>query len=189
MQNNFILLTLILIGISISSCSNTNSQKAQTVMTPENVTEQATTKDTSQHKLVVSFKELEARFDEQDDSLYIFNFWATWCKPCVEELPYFERVAAEYADQKVKMVLVSLDFVEAVEQKVLPFIKKNNIQSEVLVLDGGNPNVWIDKVSPDWSGSIPGTLFLYPSNDFRRFFERSFTYEELKALTDNILKI
>ena len=42
--------------------------------------------------------------------VYLIDFWATWCKPCIKELPAFEELNARYQDKGLKVVLVSLDF-------------------------------------------------------------------------------
>ena len=133
-------------------------------------------------KKVVSlnFEELEKNyFQKKNDSIYVINFWATWCKPCVKELPAFEKLAQDYSDKNVKILLVSLDFSDKIESQVVPFIKKNNIQSEVVLLDDADANSWIPKVSSDWSGAIPATV-IYNKNT-RTFYERSFTFEELET--------
>ncbi len=133
-------------------------------------------------KKVVSlnFEALEKKyFQKKNDSIYVINFWATWCKPCIKELPAFEKIASEYADKKVKVLLVSLDFPDKIEEQVIPFIKKNNIKSEVILLDDADANSWIPKVSPDWSGAIPATVIY--KNDRRKFYEQSFTFEALET--------
>ena len=133
-------------------------------------------------KKVVSlnFEALEKKyFLQKNDSIYVVNFWATWCKPCVRELPAFEKIASEYSNKKVKILLVSLDFPDKIEDQVIPFIKKNNIQSEVVLLDDADANSWIPKISPQWSGAIPATVIY--KNDTRKFYEQSFTFEELET--------
>lgn len=131
---------------------------------------------------VVNFDELEPLLHLDNDTTYIINFWATWCKPCVTELPDFEKAAAFYKDQKVKLILVSLDFPKQVESHVMPFIAEYNVKSEVILLFDTKANVWIDKVSPEWTGSIPATL-IYNKN-FRKFHEGSYSYEELKSIVE-----
>ena len=44
------------------------------------------------------------------DTVYVLNFWATWCAPCVEELPSFEKLNKAYAGKPVKEVLINTDF-------------------------------------------------------------------------------
>lgn len=101
---------------------------------------------------------------QHPDTLYVVNFWATWCKPCIQELPSFDSLYHHTSGKPVKLVLVSLDFKEELEKKVKPFLAKNNIQIPCYLLDEGNGNDFIDKVSKDWSGAIPATLFKKGNN-------------------------
>ena len=110
--------------------------------------------------------------------LYVINFWATWCKPCVEELPAFEKLNKQYQNNSVKVILVSLDFPNEIENRVIPFIKKNNLTSNVVAMIDPDQNTWIPKVSEKWTGAIPATL-IYSKNK-REFYEQSFTYELLE---------
>lgn len=113
-----------------------------------------------------------------EDTTYIINFWATWCRPCVAELPYFEKLQEEHKDEKFKVVLVSLDFESKVESAVKPFVKKKGLKSEVVVLADGMADEWIDKIDSTWSGAIPATLVL--KNNRKLFYEKSYsTYEDL----------
>ncbi len=127
------------------------------------------------------FADLEPLFHQMTDTTYIINFWATWCKPCVEELPYFEKLYEQFREEKVKVILISLDFPRQLESKLVPFVEKHNLQPEVLVLADVRQNDWIDKVDPRWSGAIPVTL-IYRNN--RRTFvgEQFADYEELAQL-------
>jgi len=129
---------------------------------------------------VIGVDELESRLEKGADTTYVVNFWATWCGPCVKELPYFETLGANKADKKFKVLLVTLDFVENLESKVLPFIEKKQIKSEVLLLDEGNPNEWIPRVSEKWSGAIPATIFINKQKKTRHFHEGSFKEGELE---------
>lgn len=115
------------------------------------------------------------------DTVFVINFWATWCGPCVAELPAFERLNEKYAAQKVKVVLVSTDFKRDVDQKLRAFIKRKKIKSQVVFMNESNPNKWIDLVSPDWSGSIPATLIVSKRKAYERFFEKSLSWEELET--------
>ncbi len=116
------------------------------------------------------FEGIEPLFEQQTDSVYVINFWATWCKPCVEELPYFERLAEEMADQPVKIIMVSLDFKSQVATKLRTFVEERPLELPVVALTDNQYDNWIDKVDSDWSGAIPVTLiyrkgarFFYPS--------------------------
>lgn len=109
------------------------------------------------------FSDLEALLHLGSDTTYVINFWATWCKPCIEELPYFESFNQKYGDKRVKIILVSLDFPDKVESRLIPFIEKKKLKSTVIFLEDGKYNSWIDKVSPEWSGAIPVTYIYHGS--------------------------
>lgn len=128
------------------------------------------------------FEDLAPIFAQQNDTTYIINFWATWCAPCVKELPYFEAVTEKYATQKIKVILVSLDFSKQLETKLKPFLKENKLQSEVLALIDPDANSWVDKVNPAWSGAIPATVIY--QGDKNKFYEKSF--ESLAELEEII---
>ena len=140
------------------------------------VVEKETTKNTSITR--VNYKELEPFLTKNDDKTYIVNFWATWCAPCVKELPYFEKINQEYASQNVEVLLVSLDFPNQVESRLVPFLEKRNLQSDVVLLDDSNEDYWIRQIDESWSGAIPATIIYNKSN--RKFYEQSFDYETLE---------
>lgn len=135
---------------------------------------------------VLSFDDFEPHLHFSNDTTYLVNFWASWCTPCVKELPAFERIGEEYKGEKVKILLVSLDFPSQIESRLMPFIKKNGISSEVLVLNDPDANKWIDRVDPQWTGSIPATLIY--DNGSRLFHEGVYSYEDLKGILENKLK-
>ena len=124
-----------------------------------------------------NFDGLENYIKPQNDTIYIVNFWATWCKPCIEELPYFEKINEEYGSKNVKVILVSMDMSKQVLSRLIPFLEKNKIKSEVILLNDVDADAWINKVDPSWSGALPATL-IYNSKK-RLFFEQSFTYQSL----------
>lgn len=122
---------------------------------------------------VLTFDELEEKLPENSEQLVIVNFWATWCKPCVKEMPYFNELSKTYeGDRGVKVILVSLDMETQMQSRVIPFIEDRRLHPEVWLLDDPDANRWIDRVDPSWSGAIPATLF-YKGHQ-RKFYQQSF---------------
>lgn len=187
--NKAVLLLLIATGLLCTSCKNNQEQEAEATDATAVVAKQDSELVISQEALnkvpIYMFDEFEPLLYKEDEATYVINFWATWCKPCIKEMPYFEQLAQEYKDQNVKVLFVSMDFPRLLEKQVIPFLEKNNIQSPVVLLDDTGANEWIPKVNQQWSGAIPATV-IYNSKD-RKFFERSFTYQELETELKSVL--
>jgi thiol-disulfide isomerase/thioredoxin len=123
-----------------------------------------------------NYAALEKEVLSDKNTIYVVNFWATWCAPCVQELPHFEKLNAE--NKSIKVVLVSLDFKNQYETKLIPFLRNRRIVSEVVLLTDKDYNTWLPTVDKDWSGSIPATLIIKNGKKF--FAEKIFSsYEEL----------
>ncbi len=136
---------------------------------------------------VIKFDEVEQLLKNKTDTTFILNFWATWCKPCVTELPYFEKLDSTYKSSRLHVVLVSLDFKRDFETRLKSFVERNKITSEVLLLDEPDYNSWINKVDSSWSGAIPATIII--SENHKSFFEKEFTsYTELENTVKPLIK-
>ena len=166
----------------VLSCKN--DTKANVVSEDKAVAENVDTKDITLE--IYDFNGLEKYLHQEDDKIHVVNFWATWCAPCVKELPYFEKLNKNYRNKDVEVILVSLDFPSQYETKLKPFIKEHDLQSKILVLDDVDQNTWIPKVNKNWGGAIPITLIY--NKDKRQFYERTFTYEELETELKQFLK-
>ncbi|MCX7986968.1 MAG: TlpA family protein disulfide reductase [Bacteroidales bacterium] len=129
---------------------------------------------------ILNFEKLEPLLRKQNDTVYLINFWATWCAPCRKELPDIEKIGEKYATSKFKVILVSLDMPETLQSTLYPFLKKNNIRSTVLVLDDPDSNRWIDRVDSLWGGSIPATL-IYRGKE-KIFIEKQVDFNYLDSV-------
>ncbi|MBD0830586.1 TlpA disulfide reductase family protein [Aestuariibaculum sediminum] len=169
--------TLLIVLLIFISCKQ-KSQKQENSLVKEGKALVVAHEDFETDLKVYDYEGLEPLLNKKDGKVYVVNFWATWCVPCVKELPYFEALNKAYADKNVEVLLVSLDFPHQYDSKLKPFIKDKGIKSKVVALDDADMNTWIPKVDSTWSGSIPATI-IYKDDD-RQFFEQSFTYEELE---------
>jgi thiol-disulfide isomerase/thioredoxin len=133
----------------------------------------------------VSTGELLELTGKKNDTTYVVNFWATWCSPCVKEISYFEELHRQYPSGRLRVVLVSLDFPDQAERRVVPFLREKEITSQVLLMTDLNYNDWIDLVDPTWSGAIPATL-IFDRNE-RIFLEREVTRDELFNYVNQIM--
>lgn len=132
---------------------------------------------------ILDFPELDKRLKIGGDSVLLVNFWATWCGPCVAELPVFNELSKHYSTQKLKILLVSLDMPDSLSA-LAHFVKKQKLLPEVVLLDAPDFNSWIDRVSPKWQGSLPATLILHKSK--RELFERQVSLQEIQSKLNKI---
>ncbi len=135
-------------------------------------------RDSLSYPVYATFDEVATLFDHANEAeTLVINFWATWCKPCVEELPYFERLASE---TDARVVMVSLDFKKDVATKLKKFVEKRNLELPIIALADGDYNAWIDRVDPSWSGAIPVTLIRRGKE--QKFHDAKFdNFEELRS--------
>lgn len=133
---------------------------------------------------VVRFDQIASIIKAKSDRIQVINFWATWCAPCVKELPYFQALENRN-DPSVKITLVSMDYVDKL-QNVNSFISKKRITSEVLILDDLDYNSWIDRVDESWGGAIPATLFINPETGERKFVEKELKDGELETIISSL---
>lgn len=138
----------------------------------------------AQQATVIKFDGLQKILDTKSEQIQVINFWATWCAPCIKELPLLEKLNIEN-DFNAKITLINLDYADKVD-KVNAFIARKNIQSEVLLLDEIDYNSWIDKVDKGWSGAIPATLIFNPRTGQRKFVENELHEGELEKLIASI---
>ncbi len=123
---------------------------------------------------------------DKSDKPTIFNFWATFCKPCIEEIPYFQEEVKKYEKEGVQLVLVSLDMPELYPKKIQSFVNRFKFTADVVYLDETNADLFCPIVDPKWSGSIPASLFINRETGYRSFFEDQLSR---KQLTDEIEKM
>jgi len=133
---------------------------------------------------LVTIDQLNSRVADGRDTTYIINFWATWCVPCLKELPSFEKLNETRKSEKLRILLVSVDVASQVKHSLLPFLKKRKLQNEVWLLNEKNQQAFIDRVDTGWSGAITATLMVKENK--RRFFEKEFTYPELVTQYQNM---
>ena len=127
----------------------------------------------------VKVTDLEKIIKESKTPL-IINFWATFCKPCMEEIPHFQKLGKKYEKNGVKLLLVSLDMKDDFPSRVNAFVKRKKIATPVAWLDETNADYFCPRIDKTWSGAIPATLFINNRNSYRKFTEEPLSEEQLE---------
>jgi len=124
------------------------------------------------------FDELQSIIDSDKNKLWVINFWATSCGPCIKEMPHFNELEKAYRENDLKIVLVSLDPIKYLETRVYSFVKKYQIIPEVVLLEDQDYSTWTEKIDSTWFGALPATLII--KGEQRKFrFGAYPSYEEL----------
>ncbi|MFZ4056584.1 MAG: TlpA disulfide reductase family protein [Ferruginibacter sp.] len=136
----------------------------------------------------IKAKALAQLYNQPNDSIYVINFWATFCKPCIEEMPYLQSIAAKYASQKVQLLLVSVDQKSVYPTQLKTFVNTHQISAPVLWLNETNADYFCPIIDEKWSGSIPATLFIKPSTGKRIFVEAELTEKEFETTLNKMIQ-
>lgn len=134
---------------------------------------------------IVTLEQLQAKLQGERDRIQVVNFWATWCAPCLKELPLLEKLHDERKDVHVRLISLDLDL-DPNADKVRNFAQRKKLKAEVIMLDEKDPNTWINKVDKGWSGAIPATLVINNQNGKRKFFEGQLQPGDLEKLISAI---
>jgi thiol-disulfide isomerase/thioredoxin len=140
----------------------------------------------SQTAEIVKLNKVQDLISTPSEKIEIVNFWATWCAPCVKEIPFFETLTKDnHADIHVTLVSMDLDL-DPNPEKVYKFIARKNIQSQVLLLNAPNPNSWISQIDKDWSGALPATIIINCKTGKRKFVEKELHEGDLEKLIEEV---
>lgn len=128
------------------------------------------------------------QYINQSKTPVVINFWATFCKPCVEEIPYFQKQVKQYADKKVKLILASIDFPEYFPEKIKAFAVKNSFTAEIIWIDEDDPGQFCPKIDTGWSGVLPATLFINKKKNYRSFHSQQLSEKDLKIELEKLVQ-
>jgi len=134
----------------------------------------------------IKITDLESTIAQSDHPL-IVNFWATFCVPCVKEIPYFQSTVAKYQADHVELVLVSLDLPDYYPTRIANFAQGHGFTSRIVWLNETNADYFCPRVDPKWTGGIPCSLFINNKTHYHRFFDRQLTEPQVDLEIKHLL--
>jgi thiol-disulfide isomerase/thioredoxin len=139
----------------------------------------------AQTSLLVKVGFIKDLAEKKSDKIQVINFWATWCAPCIKEMPLFEKLNETRSDVQVTLVSVDLNL-DPNPAKIHKFVERKKLKSTVYILDERDPNVWIDVIEKSWEGAIPATLIVNTNTGKRNFVDKELHEGELEKLIDQL---
>jgi thiol-disulfide isomerase/thioredoxin len=95
-----------------------------------------------------------AKLPSQNE-IVVLNFWATWCQPCVEEIPLFIKLQQQHPE--IDVVGVSMDELDH-EPQVQIFARKHGMNYRVALREGDDFEKMVNSIDPQWIGALPATF-------------------------------
>jgi len=121
-------------------------------------------------------------------SVLVVNFWATWCPPCVKEMPALARFYGEYSGKGVAFLSVSVDHPDLVDESVRPFVTAHALPFGIFVLDEPDPEKAGSGLKVDWGGAVPATFVFDRHGTLQRAWYEEITLSELARTVDPLLE-
>jgi len=130
--------------------------------------------------------ELKSILDSNQGQVLLVNVWATWCKPCREEFPDLVRLQDFYKGKKVQIITISADYPDEIDSKIVPFLKKFNINFPVYVQNFPKQEDFINRMNKDWNGALPATFIYDKKGQQQVFFIGKKDFESFRKEIDKI---
>jgi thiol-disulfide isomerase/thioredoxin len=170
----------------ILACSPTTPTAAPDLSEPPvaSPSPEEPTQDRSPQVQGIDIAKVEALLREPSEHVRIVNFWATWCGPCVAELPMLRDLADARDDLEV--ILVSLDLHSVRAKRVLPFIARYDLTRLThYQLEDPDPAMAMTRI-PGWPSSIPVTYILDRQGRVAHQFDTAVRREELLSTIETL---
>ncbi len=107
-------------------------------------------------------QEIRGLIEAGKGSIVVVNFWATWCPPCVKEMPEFAKFWREFDGKGVTFLSFTADFAATKDSVVIPFMKSYEIPFPARIMAVDNPDDLAKELPVEWDGALPATFIFAP---------------------------
>lgn len=104
---------------------------------------------------------IKALLENDTDNLLLINVWATWCGPCITEMPDFVEINRMYRGRDFELITISADRPDK-KTKAHEFLKKIQASNKNYIYNSDDKYQLIEAIDPEWQGALPYTLLVEP---------------------------
>lgn len=122
-----------------------------------------------------------------ESRVVLLNVWATWCKPCLDEMPGIVRLRADYSGDDLVVLLLSADDLSDLDSVVVPFLERTGVGFPTYIIGDRDQDAVIRALDPEWSGALPATILSRRGGGRSETLVGERTYEQLKTAIDALL--
>lgn len=129
----------------------------------------------------ISAEEIRQLLQNKTDRYLLVNVWATWCGPCIVELPELIKIQRMYGNRNFALVTISADAIKNKPQ-VLAFLKNKHIAVNNYIYNGSDKYILMDAIDKNWSGALPYILFIEPGGEVIYAYQGAIDPLQIKKL-------
>ena len=131
------------------------------------------------------FRQLIAHYRGQ---AILVNFWATWCAPCVKEIPEIVKLREKYKERGLRVIAVSMDEPEELETGVRPFVTRRFPNFISYLCRESDHDKFASVVDPAWNEIMPTNFLIDREGKLKATLAGGKTYEEFEAAIAPLLE-
>lgn len=135
---------------------------------------------------VVTAPQMSRLLAERTHTITLLHFWATWCPPCVGELPQVVALAKQYQGRGVRVLLVSAD-AERDRDAVARFLSDRHVDWQTYLAANLNDD-FIKAISSKWSGALPASFFYAADGTLTEWWEGACAPAAYEQALDRLLQ-
>ncbi len=124
---------------------------------------------------------------DKSGNLILVNFWATWCAPCVKEIPEIVKLQEKYKERGLRVIAVSMDEPEELETNVRPFVAKRFPSFVSYLCKEPDHDKFASVIDPAWNEIMPTNFLIDRTGKLRATLTGGKSYEEFEAIIAPLL--
>lgn len=137
----------------------------------------------------INLMKLDSLIENRNGKILFINVWATWCVPCREEFPDLVKLHASLKNSDVEITAISVDFPDEIEDKIIPFLKKQGVKFKSYVGGFKNDEELINRLNKGWRGDVPATFIFDKKGKLKRTLNGKKTYENFISAITEVIKL